>query len=754
MTLVCQNGPIAAVFTFIRVLFERLPTRRVVPFQLPPDVVPDYLLPAMNPAAVASHSSGSPDDAATALRGASLAFQRSPAVGATSLPTSPPPLQHHTRDGAGALTAASSSSSAGRSRSPYRVVANATGNNGGSSHAHDVDSPVYQAGMVAARLHQLNGSPAQLQPASAQRIDPKSPSFIAATLAASRSVSPSPLVRTPRRKISFGAVNALANMEAVAVDSESIAPTGNLISMFERAKDVESSRKQSPSRGLLSPAEAKENIHGAKTVPKKGVAMTSPKPKKYDGLPAPPEGVNERRSSSMPPKQLPTHVVRRSEKISAMPMPKPKLPLELSASPKPPNKPFKPQPPPPTETKPEPASKLSPDPRFAKPAPRPRKVRTPSPPSVISRSTTEVLSPKPVRLIKPTLAPPVLSSPPQGSPGITGQMTASPSLDPEKRSPNTNLRPPTPPKPRGSQRLSPNQSASRNRHHRNSDTPLTHGSPSSTPLTEFGLPIVTPSPPQPRPLPQPRRQERRNNTPPPLPIRRESVASAPTSPVHDNPPRRRRPTNTSTNNLGLDPLTSAMMASSLAASRLTPHNTGSSLPPPSLPKRQKSPRLLQTLRLPQSHFDEDPERLKIAHRHKLSSNKHAHHEGSRKRWRDQITQRERKRYEAVWASNRGYLLHDDSPSHSLESGLNRIASECVANIVVREIWKRSRLPEDELVEVWELVDRGSVGILTRQEFIVGMWLIDQRLRGRKLPTRVSDSVWGSANGVRISKLKR
>lgn len=708
----------------------------------------------MNPA-VASHPSGSQDDAATALRGASLAFQRSPAVGATSLPNSPPPtLQHHTRDGNGGLAATSSSAS--RSRSPYRVVANTTGNNGSNhAHAHDVDSPVYQAGMVAARLHQLNGSPAQLQPTSAQRLDPKSPSFIAATLAASRSVSPSSLVRTPRRKISFGAVNALANMDAAAVvDSESIAPTGNLISMFERAKDVQSTtRKQSPPR--QSSPENKENIHGAKEGPKKAMAMALPKVKKHGVLPAPPEGVDERRSSSMPPKQAPTHVVRSSEKISAMPMPKPKLPLELSASPKPPNKPLKPQPPSPAvRTKPEQARKLSPGPRVTKPAPRPRKVRTPSPPSVISRSTTEVLSPKPVRMIKPTLAPPVLSSPPQGgSPGITGQMSGSPSPDPEKRSPMTNLRPPTPPKPRGSQRFVSTQPASRNRRPGNSDTPLTHDSSSSTPLTEFGLPIVSPSPPQPQPRPRPQ-PRRRNNTPPPLSVRRESVASAPTSPVHDDPPRRRRPTNTSTNNLALDPLTSAMMASSLASYRLTPHNTGSSLPPPTLPKRQRSPRLLQTLRQPQSHSDEDPERLKIGNRHKLSSHKHAHHEGSRKRWRDQITQRERKRYEAVWASNRGYLLQDASPSRSTESGLGRIASECVANVVVREIWKRSRLPEDELVEVWELVDRGNVGMLTRQEFLVGMWLIDQRLRGRKLPMRVSDSVWGSANGVRISKPKR
>lgn len=42
-----------------------------------------------------------------------------------------------------------------------------------------------------------------------------------------------------------------------------------------------------------------------------------------------------------------------------------------------------------------------------------------------------------------------------------------------------------------------------------------------------------------------------------------------------------------------------------------------------------------------------------------------------------------------------------------------------------------------------LIDRTISGRLDRAEFVVGLWLIDQRLKGRKLPTRVSDSVWGS-----------
>jgi hypothetical protein len=146
-----------------------------------------------------------------------------------------------------------------------------------------------------------------------------------------------------------------------------------------------------------------------------------------------------------------------------------------------------------------------------------------------------------------------------------------------------------------------------------------------------------------------------------------------------------------------------------------------------------------------------------SHKHKLSRGKHAHHEGSRKKWRDEVTPRERKRYEAVWASNRGMLLPPTAASSSsvniTTGGGHRDSTELVANIIVRELWRRSRLPEDELAEVWDLVDRHKSGWLGRQEFVVGMWLIDQRLKGRKIPRKVSDSVWSSANGVRVMKPK-
>ncbi|KAL2024712.1 hypothetical protein VTK56DRAFT_6913 [Thermocarpiscus australiensis] len=293
----------------------------------------------------------------------------------------------------------------------------------------------------------------------------------------------------------------------------------------------------------------------------------------------------------------------------------------------------------------------------------------------------------------------------------------------------------------------------------------------------------------------------------------------------------------STPNLTLDSLTNAMVASNLASARLTPtwqlppptpaprrhranHGSRSPLQPQRtadslrsqltggsrspkrqaqpLPSPQRSGMLLQTLRgppHPSLSDDEDARRRAEQRRHRRRSKvltlgggnrRHAHHEGSRRRWRDEITARERRRYEAVWASNRGLFLRpgwafqheanwprgggaQSSSSSSLpnpdyystevqktaqvELGRARDGdgpgADLVVNVVVRDLWSRSRLPADELAEVWDLVDRSRRGALARDEFVVGMWLIDQRLRGRKIPARVSQSVWESAGGGRV-----
>ena len=62
------------------------------------------------------------------------------------------------------------------------------------------------------------------------------------------------------------------------------------------------------------------------------------------------------------------------------------------------------------------------------------------------------------------------------------------------------------------------------------------------------------------------------------------------------------------------------------------------------------------------------------------------------------------------------------------------SSDSILNLVVRDIWSRSGLASDALAEVWDLVDVHGGDRLKRSEFVIGMWLIDQRLKGRKLRT--------------------
>jgi hypothetical protein len=151
------------------------------------------------------------------------------------------------------------------------------------------------------------------------------------------------------------------------------------------------------------------------------------------------------------------------------------------------------------------------------------------------------------------------------------------------------------------------------------------------------------------------------------------------------------------------------------------------------------------MRKPKSKEELDEGERKRGRRNLMKKHPHKHHEGDRKRWRDSITERERKRYEAVWASNKGLFM----------SGPDGNGDEnTVCSLVVRDIFSRSRLHVDELEEVYSLVDRHGNGRLEREEFVVGLWLIDQRLKGRKLPIKVSDSVWKSVGVLGRIKVRK
>lgn len=223
-------------------------------------------------------------------------------------------------------------------------------------------------------------------------------------------------------------------------------------------------------------------------------------------------------------------------------------------------------------------------------------------------------------------------------------------------------------------------------------------------------------------------------------------------------------------------LSSAMMGAALASSRNAspaPSHHAPSIEPLFPPRRhhhspfhrspsprkqsppKAAPKMRTTMRKEHSSSDSsdkgDKYKKKGTRYLGIKGRKHPnkHHEGTRRRWRDQIKETERKRYEGVWAANKGLYLPlsstagEDDPTHD------------VLNFVVQDIWTRSRLPTHVLEEVWDLVDSRNIGRLKRDEFVVGLWLVDQRLKGRKLPVKVSDSVWISARGLGVKvKVRR
>lgn len=55
-----------------------------------------------------------------------------------------------------------------------------------------------------------------------------------------------------------------------------------------------------------------------------------------------------------------------------------------------------------------------------------------------------------------------------------------------------------------------------------------------------------------------------------------------------------------------------------------------------------------------------------------------------------------------------------------------------------------------LGEIWTAADRGEKGWLEREEFVVGTWLVDQALMGRKPPGRIQNAVFeGVTGGARV-----
>lgn len=165
-----------------------------------------------------------------------------------------------------------------------------------------------------------------------------------------------------------------------------------------------------------------------------------------------------------------------------------------------------------------------------------------------------------------------------------------------------------------------------------------------------------------------------------------------------------------------------------------------------------------------------------------------------------ISETQRKRYEGLWVSNKGLYMDrnvrslvgvdkDPAPGglqakapHELsEKDISEVAAklssekvlresaigtdalhdldqakplELIHGAVVKRIWSRSKLSSETLAAVWDLVDWRKDGTLSKSEFIVGMWLVDQCLYGRKLPKVLNKSIWDSLGGASINMSSR
>ncbi|KAI1777953.1 hypothetical protein F4818DRAFT_330751 [Hypoxylon cercidicola] len=671
----------------------------------------------------------------TALKGASLAFQKT----APKQPPAPSPSSRNadTR----AIIAATSATSASRDQS--RTVSRQT--TGGSSYdtEHGIKSQHLTQRLQPLAQRSYGSLPrSHLTPGGKQTtVDPHSPSFIAASLAASRTASPirppaiqslqqshQPVKARRKQKVSSNesAASSVTSLD-LATDTTSIPSTNTLISMFEKREDytdpVKKGVKVPDSRKSLG-TEVKARARSPRALDT--IAKNELSPSRlasavaWERAVSPSASESETQERSYQPKEAVLDLKRR------------------------------PPTPPPARKKQEvntPAHSKTLELRGKSHASTP-------PPKPTNLADAVVLSPRLKRSSSQKLLLNDVRA--QDTVAARDQELQSTRAAPEYPALTHNIAEPSAPQNRSCQ-----------------SSPSSNGSfvsASSTPLSASDSPIRGRSRPSSPNTIRPRRPTQSR------PLSTYSLSTTSSTRPPALPGRLQR---TPTSNLSVDSLADAIVASSLASSRIAPSRTQAALPPKT-PPRMPTPHMRQTLRKPSKSDDEEGTpraRSKKSGRKRLGKlgggNKHIHHEGARKRWREEITARERKRYEGVWASNRGLLLvpsPDNSPSRDSYHSHHRPSldqastkgkrkeeesdrEQYVANVVVRDIWARSRLPFDELAEVWALVDRRGVGALDRAEFVVGMWLIDQRLRGRKIPHKVGESVWGSARGVRIGNLK-
>ncbi|KAI1318165.1 Increased rDNA silencing protein [Mortierella claussenii] len=71
------------------------------------------------------------------------------------------------------------------------------------------------------------------------------------------------------------------------------------------------------------------------------------------------------------------------------------------------------------------------------------------------------------------------------------------------------------------------------------------------------------------------------------------------------------------------------------------------------------------------------------------------------------------------------------------------SGDYIEGVKVHAIFVRSRLDSKTLAQIWDLVDVDNAGRLSRAQFCMGLYLIDERLASGLIPLEVSDELWVS-----------
>lgn len=91
--------------------------------------------------------------------------------------------------------------------------------------------------------------------------------------------------------------------------------------------------------------------------------------------------------------------------------------------------------------------------------------------------------------------------------------------------------------------------------------------------------------------------------------------------------------------------------------------------------------------------------------------------------------------------------HDKSRFDQMFDSLDKQRKGVIGAPEVVPFMTRSKLPEDTLAQIWDLADLHNSGEFTKTEFAIAMYLVQQKLNGKELPSGLPLSIINSVNAL-------